>query len=164
MKKAFTRKQLLKLIKKTTEEIDLSERKTSDSKISTDFKKSQRWIANLRKKVAYVRKRSIFEFCRMKQRKTIRSKISTDLRNHRDEIGYLRKKVAYVRKSLLHSTIRIFNMLANIDENVRREIINHISLRHPNIVIFKETGVLNYELSLDLQVILIPTHLPIDLL
>ncbi|KAM2487683.1 hypothetical protein ACFX1W_039580 [Malus domestica] len=35
-----------------------------------------------------------------------------------------------------------------IDENVRREIINHRSLRHPNIIRFKE-------------VILTPTHLAI---
>jgi len=36
----------------------------------------------------------------------------------------------------------------NIDENVKREIINHRSLRHPNIIQFKE-------------VILTPTHLAI---
>jgi len=29
-----------------------------------------------------------------------------------------------------------------IDENVAREIINHRSLRHPNIIRFKEVGVL----------------------
>lgn len=28
-----------------------------------------------------------------------------------------------------------------IDENVKREIINHRSLRHPNIVRFKEVGI-----------------------
>jgi serine/threonine-protein kinase SRK2 len=36
----------------------------------------------------------------------------------------------------------------NIDENVKRDIINHRSLRHPNIIQFKE-------------VILTPTHLAI---
>lgn len=30
--------------------------------------------------------------------------------------------------------------LAQIDENVAREIINHRSLRHPNIIRFKEVG------------------------
>lgn len=32
--------------------------------------------------------------------------------------------------------------MLQIDENVQREIINHRSLRHPNIVRFKEVSVL----------------------
>ena len=42
----------------------------------------------------------------------------------------------------------IFFFFFQIDENVQREIINHRSLRHPNIVRFKE-------------VILTPSHLAI---
>ncbi|KAL5137969.1 Serine/threonine-protein kinase SAPK10 [Glycine soja] len=43
-----------------------------------------------------------------------------------------------------------------IDENVKREIINHRSLRHPNIIKFKEVGIF-----LCSEVILTPTHLAI---
>ncbi|KAB5511778.1 hypothetical protein DKX38_028806 [Salix brachista] len=43
-----------------------------------------------------------------------------------------------------------------IDENVAREIINHRSLRHPNIIRFKEA-----RNSIFLQVVLTPTHLAI---
>ncbi|KAF9593499.1 hypothetical protein IFM89_023992, partial [Coptis chinensis] len=42
----------------------------------------------------------------------------------------------------------LFLNLLQIDENVQREIINHRSLRHPNIIRFKE-------------VVLTPTHLAI---
>lgn len=49
---------------------------------------------------------------------------------------------------LFVNIIIIFFHLWQIDENVQREIINHRSLRHPNIVRFKE-------------VILTPTHLAI---
>ncbi|KAK6924093.1 Protein kinase domain, partial [Dillenia turbinata] len=45
-----------------------------------------------------------------------------------------------------------------IDENVQREIINHRSLRHPNIVKFKEVGSF---LPFSDVVILTPTHLAI---
>jgi serine/threonine-protein kinase SRK2 len=62
-----------------------------------------------------------------------------------------------------------------IDENVQREIINHRSLRHPNIIRFKEVTTrprCTYSLSLSPsdvalnasatpQVILTPTHLAI---
>jgi len=34
--------------------------------------------------------------------------------------------------------ILFFMVVLQIDENVQREIINHRSLRHPNIVRFKE--------------------------
>lgn len=78
-------------------------------------------------------------------------------------------------------------MCSQIDENVQREIINHRSLRHPNIIRFKEVndyairdtavlirvsvlgsscgmmqrGCLSVCLSAVLQVILTPTHLAI---
>jgi serine/threonine-protein kinase SRK2 len=45
-------------------------------------------------------------------------------------------------------SLLLLNISREIDENVKREIINHRSLRHPNIVRFKE-------------VILTPTHLAI---
>ncbi|KAG5029869.1 hypothetical protein JHK87_013383 [Glycine soja] len=47
-----------------------------------------------------------------------------------------------------------------IDENVAREIINHRSLRHPNIIRFKEARTLFVNL-LDHLVVLTPTHLAI---
>lgn len=48
-----------------------------------------------------------------------------------------------------YSSINALTLLTQqIDENVQREIINHRSLRHPNIVRFKE-------------VILTPSHLAI---
>lgn len=71
---------------------------------------------------------------------------------------------------------------SQIDENVAREIINHRSLRHPNIIRFKEVcaSVLLSEIAmfqrqskeksehcsvltwvLELQVVLTPTHLAI---
>ena len=34
--------------------------------------------------------------------------------------------------------------VSQIDENVKREIINHRSLRHPNIIRFKEVGIFLY--------------------
>ncbi|KAE8677400.1 Serine/threonine-protein kinase SAPK1 [Hibiscus syriacus] len=43
-----------------------------------------------------------------------------------------------------------------IDENVQREIINHRSLRHPNIIRFKELYTTHF-----LQVLVTPTHLAI---
>ena len=63
-------------------------------------------------------------------------------------------------------------IVLQIDENVAREIINHRSLKHPNIIRFKEASFVNWfflvtnELSWDLslnwlQVILTPTHLAI---
>ena len=68
--------------------------------------------------------------------------------------------------------------VSQIDENVKREIINHRSLRHPNIVRFKEVSIYFYMPASNLyrrgaiifmydvtqiftQVILTPTHLAI---
>lgn len=67
--------------------------------------------------------------------------------------------------------------MSQIDENVKREIINHRSLRHPNIVRFKEVSKFLYFGADSLlrrvitfifivllnftQVILTPTHLAI---
>ncbi|WMV12417.1 hypothetical protein MTR67_005802 [Solanum verrucosum] len=52
-----------------------------------------------------------------------------------------------------------------IDENVAREIINHKSLRHPNIIRFKEASVfISYTISqcpIAFMVVLTPTHLAI---
>lgn len=36
-----------------------------------------------------------------------------------------------------------FSFSLQIDENVKREIMNHRSLKHPNIVRFKEVTMLN---------------------
>jgi serine/threonine-protein kinase SRK2 len=68
-------------------------------------------------------------------------------------------------------------MFVQIDENVQREIINHRSLRHPNIVRFKEVSLGNSDefvmllffgvaecfgvLGVEWQVTLTPSHLAI---
>ncbi|CAF1788640.1 BnaC09g47390D [Brassica napus] len=48
-----------------------------------------------------------------------------------------------------------------IDENVAREIINHRSLKHPNIIRFKEASFSFFFFNWDFLVILTPTHLAI---
>ncbi|KAK6128676.1 hypothetical protein DH2020_037588 [Rehmannia glutinosa] len=59
------------------------------------------------------------------------------------------RRKSLLRLSILSEGIRFWHMrFYKIDENVQREIINHRSLRHPNIVRFKE-------------VLLTPTHLAI---
>lgn len=71
----------------------------------------------------------------------------------------------------------IIRCASQIDENVKREIINHRSLRHPNIIRFKEVGIFLYFYTFMFsggiiifmenflwnftQVILTPTHLAI---
>lgn len=42
--------------------------------------------------------------------------------------------------ALIYGLISLFSAEPQIDENVAREIINHRSLRHPNIIRFKEVS------------------------
>ncbi|KAF1893839.1 hypothetical protein Lal_00002376 [Lupinus albus] len=58
--------------------------------------------------------------------------------------------------------LSFFRHQFQIDENVAREIINHRSLRHPNIIRFKEASILLLLFNqLDHFVVLTPTHLAI---
>lgn len=56
---------------------------------------------------------------------------------------YLVSKTQRYDRSGQMVTEALSNLMEQIDENVQREIINHRSLRHPNIVRFKEVSSLS---------------------